>query len=259
MEVALFLSVSGLLFIGIAAGVQNSVWQQRVNDSVQSFAEFLKTVYSQVSNPQGAGTTGGRSDKAIYGKLISFGQGYQLSGEAVQSGEQEVFVYDVVGDAESNGTGDTISLLGSLDPKVVVSKNEAGTVTMSFAGMAESYIPRWTAVIQNTGNDLYEGSILIVRNPRSGTVNTFVSPTVLNINQAVAEKNVGVAESILKANLGGFSQSEVNFCINPYGDNVQDENRKNVRLLSGAHNASGVVIVGDGKNESGKYDNQCKE
>lgn len=250
MEVALFLSVSGLLFIGIAAGVQNSVWQQRVNDSVQSFAEFLKTVYSQVSNPQGAGTTGGRSDKAIYGKLISFGQGYRLNGDPVPSGEQEIFVYDVIGNAKSTGTGGTLDLLKGLDPNVVV--DDSGTI--KFAGMAESYTPRWFMAIQSTNKliaKFYSGTILIVRNPRSGTVNTFMSNNVLQINEYVKENsNTG---SLIRNALNNFEADKiVNFCINPDGNVVSSGmNRRNVRLLAGAHNASGVVVVGD-------EDNACK-
>ena len=50
VEVSLFLAVTGLLFIGIVAGVQGSMSQQRYNDSVQSFAEFLRSAYSQVMN-----------------------------------------------------------------------------------------------------------------------------------------------------------------------------------------------------------------
>ena len=45
IEVALFLAITGMLFIGIAAGVQNSIYQQKINDSVQGFAEFLRSVY----------------------------------------------------------------------------------------------------------------------------------------------------------------------------------------------------------------------
>ena len=78
IEVALFLAVTGLLFAGVMVGVQNSIWQQRYNDTVQNFANFLRNVYSEVSNPQSSGN--GRSEElAIYGKLISFGEINKLS------------------------------------------------------------------------------------------------------------------------------------------------------------------------------------
>ena len=76
IEISFFLALTGALFVGIVAGTQNSLWQQKYNDSVQSFTNFLRDAYAQVANPQGIGD--GRSDRAIYGKLIVFGQEYDL-------------------------------------------------------------------------------------------------------------------------------------------------------------------------------------
>ena len=72
VEVSLFLAITAAIFVGIAVGTQNSIFQQRYNDAVQSFAEFLRTVYSQVTNVQNE--SAGRSDKAIYGKLVKFNE-----------------------------------------------------------------------------------------------------------------------------------------------------------------------------------------
>ena len=69
IEVAFFIAITGLLFVGIIAGTQSSIWQQKYNDSVQSYADFLRSVYAEVSSIQGI--SDGRSDKAIYGKMIS--------------------------------------------------------------------------------------------------------------------------------------------------------------------------------------------
>ena len=68
IEVSLFIAITGLLFVTIIVGTQNSIWQQKYNDSTQNFANFLKNIYAEVSNTQGV--HGGMSDKAIYGKLI---------------------------------------------------------------------------------------------------------------------------------------------------------------------------------------------
>lgn len=65
VEIVLFLAITSLLFVGIIAGTNNSIFQQRYNDSVQNFAEFLRRIYSEVANPQSVGD--GRSDSAIYG------------------------------------------------------------------------------------------------------------------------------------------------------------------------------------------------
>ena len=46
VEISLFLAITGFIFIGIVLGIQNSLFQQKYNDSTQGFAEFLRTVYS---------------------------------------------------------------------------------------------------------------------------------------------------------------------------------------------------------------------
>ena len=91
IEISIFLAVTGLLFAMVTIGVQNSIYQQRYNDTVQSFADFLRNIYSGVENVQSLGD--GRHDVAIYGKMVSFGQTMDLEGNAVESG-QPIFVYD---------------------------------------------------------------------------------------------------------------------------------------------------------------------
>ena len=39
IEIVLFLAITGLLFVGIIVGTNNSIGQQRFTDSVQNFAE----------------------------------------------------------------------------------------------------------------------------------------------------------------------------------------------------------------------------
>ena len=46
IEVALFLVVTGALFAAVTIGVQNSIYQQRQNDAVQNFAEFIRSAYA---------------------------------------------------------------------------------------------------------------------------------------------------------------------------------------------------------------------
>ena len=70
VEVSLFLAITAAVFVGVAVGTQNSIFQQRYNDAVQNFAEFLRSMYSQVTNVQSEGH--GRSEYAIYGKLVNF-------------------------------------------------------------------------------------------------------------------------------------------------------------------------------------------
>ena len=142
IEVSLFLAITGLLFIGITVGVQNSIYQQRYNDTVQNFMEFLRGVYSEVTNVQSS--TNGNSNKAFYGKLISFGEKYDLDGN---SNKEKIFVYDVIGDADGSLSSGSISS----------SLNDVGATLDTGTGRAYSYLPRWSSTIEDKSGKIYEG------------------------------------------------------------------------------------------------------
>ena len=251
IEIALFLAVTGALFAGIMIGTQNSIWQQRYNDTVQNFANFLRNVYSEVSNPQSLGE--GRSDQAIYGKLISFGQTYGLDGNELSDDEQKIFVYDVVGDAVGTGTGSVVETLGNLKANVIIEeKDDSGKIiNVVPAGIVESYSPLWSSVVEATpgdGDGLYKGSIIIVRHPRSGMINTLTSKDVIEVNKEIAEANSsGIYNNIgtmLTSKLStSFGLAEVNFCVNPYGIGESGNLERDIRIIKNARNASGVEIV----------------
>ena len=126
IEVTLVLAITGMLFVGIIAGSGLNIARQRYNDSVQNFAEFLRTVYSEVSyvqnprddivNPNGyycsAGhklisgdptkdteekkpSAIGRTECAIYGKLIVLGK--QLEGDKGGQAGNVVHTFDIIG------------------------------------------------------------------------------------------------------------------------------------------------------------------
>lgn len=269
IEVALFLAISGLLFVGIIAGTQNSIWNQRFHDSVQSYAEFLRSIYSQVSNPQSVGD--GRADRAIYGKLVVFGESVGLDGEPANDGDiQEIFVYDVIGDiaGTSSGTGTVKKMLRELGANVVVATkyNDLGKVIeVGPAGIVENYSPRWAASVEGVeevdGHWDFRGSLLVVRHPRSGTINTLVSDKVIEVNETILDFNTGGGadsahkvwsllsdelgreENGVEKDPGSFEVKAVNFCVNPYGLGNPVELRREVRLVSNARNASGVEII----------------
>ncbi len=220
VEVALFLAVTGVLFVGIAVGVQNSIYQQRFNDSVQNYVEFLRTIYSGVSNVEN-NYGAGNSNKAIYGKLVQFG--------ATEEGKNLISVYTVIGDIEEtddeNKNDSVIERLEKLGASVVDEESK-------YAGIVEEYSPRWSAQIQKPDGNVFTGSLLIARNPESGTIYTFLS------NTEVDEKN-------LAEQLGNFNNnSDADFCIIPEG--VNDLNaRRNVRIVKNARNSSGIEVISD--------------
>ena len=262
IEVMLFLVLTGALFVAVAVGTQNSIFQQRYNDSIQNFVEFLRGIYSQVSNVENLG--GGRSEKAIYGKLITFGEARDLAEKQI-TGKTAIFTYNVIGDVGDVGTGDVLTALDSLNANVLtINVEESDFFT---TGMASSYVPRWGSKIESTSAHTdFKGSILIVRHPRSGTIFTYYSPQVIPVNQTKYTKNQSIrtaaddvekknaqeaAANPLKSKLSTFVIDDIDFCLNPYGDD-EARSRSNIRLVKKARNASGIVLPAvDGE------DNRC--
>ena len=240
IEVSLFLAITGLIFLGVAVGVSNSISQQRNNDAVQSFAEFSRKAYSDVVNVQN-NESKGNTEKAIYGKLVTFGEKKNLSGG--DNNNHEIFLYNVIGNIDDDVTGsNTLDLLKKL--KINVFDDDDKMV-----GLAEGYISKWGSEIQaqSSMTNSYVGALLIVRHPNTGSVFTFV------LNNDTVEVNMARQDSrkipnLLQSKLGGsgdkprFEIQQADYCINPNG-NADYDRRFDVRVLKDARNSSGVVIV----------------
>lgn len=259
VEVGLFLAVTGMLFVGIVMGVQGSMFQQRYNDSVQSFADFLRSIYSQTSNiesQQAAG--GGRTGKAIYGKLVTFGEELNLEGQS--NNDKAIFIYTIVGEADGDiKSGDVLNSLYSVNANVFIDKGDSH---YGFAGIVDQYIPRWSAGIQTTEASPYEdfkGALLIIRHPRSGTVFTYVlEGNTIEINSMKSE--MSMPQPLSKEELEGkglnFKIEDVDFCVNPEPEKASSV-RRDVRIIAGARNSSGVELVGQDDDTEG-VGNRCK-
>ena len=250
IEVALFLVITGALFVSVTIGVQNSITQQRINDSVQNFAEFLRTVYSGVLNVENLPGRG-NSEKAIYGKLVTFGE--QVS--ETDSDKNNIFVYTVVGQADSGVSGSILTLLNNLQINVIEKDGDE----IKPYGIVESYKPRWSSTIEvpcngsNCSFTPYIGALLVVRHPSSGTVYTFVmSGQTIQVNNYINS----IGSTIEGTSIGNLFQNgdinylssdyfkiqDVDFCVNPFGEE-NTMNRRDVRIIAGARNASGIELV----------------
>ena len=251
IEVALFLVITGALFVGVTVGVQNSIYQQRYTDTVQNFVEFLRGVYSGVYNVQN--TEGGKSEQAIYGKMITFGEEYNLAGEKnTEEGQKPIYVYNVIGEInEKNTSGNAIKILKELKANIVIN-TESGP---RLVGVAESYMPRWSAEIQKprgeegNSNSPFTGTILIVRHPVSGIVYTYYSGGTIQANNII--RTAGTQDINPLSGIGAeddaefkFSEMQIDFCVNPYPEE-NNALRRDVRLVQGATNSSGIEIMPD--------------
>ena len=211
IEISLFLAITAVIFAGIVAGTQNSIYWQRYNDSVQSFAEFLRAEYSRVANVQNpTGNGASASNEIIYGRLINFADPSNIKS------------YSVIG-------GDTTEGLGNGTVKAQLMAVDAN---VDSRGLQESYAPKWGSRIQlDKTTSLFGGSILIVRSPETGTIYTYI-----NLNQA--------PQPGTSMNLNNYELTELQLCVNPDGDTSSGSRRK-VTITANAHNASGVVVDGE--------------
>ena len=242
IEVLLFLAVSAALLMGIIFNATSQIHQQRYEDAVQNFAEFLRTTYSEVSNPRGkdSGDGGGRSNYAMYGKLVTFGE---------TGADKRINVYDVVGDTESEELeGTPLQMLKTLHAEVIKKSNN----TTSLIGKSSDYYPNWDAKIETTSrnHDRYVGAILIVRAPISGTIYTYtLNGTTIEVQSALSSN----ASGVLNQALNTFGTSEANFCVAAEGFSVYNGKRYNIRIANTAHDSSGVEVV-----SLDAEDNHCK-
>ena len=221
IEISLFLVLTAALFVGVAVGTSNSIFQQRYNDSVQDFAEFLRTMYSKVMNVEGVGT--GMTEKAIYGRLVTFGEKCSLTGEPLRVnaqcgdgtiGERDrevvaVYAYDIIGQIGDLGSGSTLEKLKALNANVLIGSGDAFETDEYYkTGTVDSYNTRWSAKIEKEDGSGFTGSILIVRHPRSGTVYTYFAnePVEVNYtrwikNRAISGLNGDIQDLVSKINV----------------------------------------------------------
>lgn len=258
VEVSLFLAITAAIFVSIAVGTQNSIFQQRYNDAVQNFAEFLRSIYSQVTNVQSEGD--GRSGYAIYGKLVNF--------EKDDNGNNKITTYNIVGNVAEDdlGNDNVLERLKKLNADVVLNKGVGEDIKYEPVGFVENYRPRWASQIQTTGgwNDdkynVYTGALLIVRHPSSGTVYTYSSnEPIKNVDEYIRSLNSGLsAENQLLVNIENkeFSAAnDVDFCVNPNGAE-RSNLRRDIRIVAGARNATGVEIISDDESWIGEGANR---
>lgn len=274
IEISLFLGLSAILVVGIILSTRSSIEEQRYNDSVQDFTNFLRNLYSKASNIEIERRTNdqniqedGRSDKAVYGKLITFGEKYNLDGQA--NTRNEIFIYDVVGGADGNigNGGDILSALKNLNAQVTTLKDVSGNATVyapTHYNVPQRYTVNWDASIEITDAETsFKGALLIVRSPMSGTIYTYTLSTANNnhtveVNEMVKNGDAGAIDPLAnELSSGSFTnEKNIDFCIRSEGLRLYNGLRRNVRINASAHNSASVELIP--LNEEGDKGNQCK-
>jgi type II secretory pathway pseudopilin PulG len=198
IEVILFIAISSFLIIGLVMGVSSTIARQRYVDSVQDFADVLRTQYYAVSNPTIPSWVGADMLDYVYPNAagvylspedrraacgfrdmigdtnprpVSAGQSRcELYGRLITFGEDindfgQVKIYLVVG-KNSNGIDDR-TLYGSLSEANLFVPN---------ASLADPYTMQYGASAEVTAanRDGLRAAILIVRPPNTGTIRTLI-------------------------------------------------------------------------------------
>lgn len=266
IEILLFLAIAGALVAGVIASTVAPISRQRYNTGVDLFADFLEGIYSSVTSVQNV-YGAGRSDIVVYGKLVTYGEPNDI-----EDGAGSLFhVYDIVGDNYDSSRfsfSDTLSaikeLKGCIYAPVVLSEGSsnfcgAADTTTSIRFANESTF-RSTLSVENgyNGHIPASGAFMVVRSPISGAISTY---TTIGYDKT--------AENFWRAD-GGFSTptqaltsttmntrkyltnlidtrmnhiEDINFCLYSEDMRYATGSRKNVRIVAGASNSSGVEVV----------------
>ena len=192
VEVMLVLAIAGLMMVGLIAGSFSTIARQRYNDSVRGYAEFLRSVYNEVINPESLGNAqgignlvvGNSSSQAILGKILVFG---------IDDDYSTVYTATILGNSNINRASGLTFLEEITDTSL------DGTNTALFCGDPDgdprptsvaSYHLLWEAHLREANNEVldthfsdpFAGTMIIARTPTSATVHTvFSKDTVIDI------------------------------------------------------------------------------
>mgnify|MGYP004417319952 CR=1 FL=1 len=205
IEVMLFLSISGVLFIGLMIGVSTNINQQRYRDSVTSLAGLLQQQYSEVSNTRNDRDKGWRCEASETIQNVENGQARGTTdcvilGRYIRTieGAAKIETGDVIGAEPTTATvsGSDIAALSLYAPKV-----------SSFGQSA--YLPEWDALLRDEDGRPSDFTILVLRSPESGLIRVFAAsgsiPSQLTdmLTAEAARRKVAICVEPNGWNIGG--------------------------------------------------------
>lgn len=277
LEVTLVLALTGLLLIGLLGGTATAIKAQRYNDSVRSFAEYLRTAYSEVINPEslGSGNSSNQADVegggnfAIYGKVLVFGYNYG-AGTSNESANRSVYSATLIGDANvpSITVRGFINELAEVHAELFCGKRIDDVERSSTLA---HYEPTWQADLMEVNDpthnpplsveDRFHGTVIIARSPSSGAIHTIFTEQTYDLRDGCKSLSDSYAGQNFKNDLAAFSQNpataSVKFVTEPVGfciksDNVSADNYREVRIAEDGRNTSAISILNTDEEEQGR-------
>lgn len=233
IETMLFLSITGLLAVGILIGTGTSINLQRYRDSVTSLQSILQQQYSEVANVSndnngtylcngsgvsvalGSAVPRGQSNCVVLGRYITTTSSTQLSIKSIV-GFQTI----------TNPVSDDVAALGQYKLAVLPIDSETYEVEWGSSFVKPS--------LPLPGGDM-NFSILILRSPLSGVIRTFIDSS-----KVVAVTNFAPATPFVDQSHLGRSAK---ICVNSNG--LFTGTRMAVLVNANATSANDIEMLGD--------------
>lgn len=259
IEVMLVLAVTGLLLIGVLGRTYSSIATQRYNDSVRSFAEFLRQNYAEVISPETLGF-GNSDNEAIYGKVLVFGLDHEGENDIKSGQTTPVYTATMIGDVHvPNNSASFVSELKTVHARLFCGKKESANGTLE--STVTTYTPLWEAHLRETVSEKngnldssgmtkpFSGTVIIARLPSTGLVHTAYSEELFNLRDDCTEDNNAASVKFADAIQGELtvagdatqyvkfdSTEDIGFCIESDNSNVVRE----VRIKADGRNTSAI-------------------
>lgn len=187
IETVLFLSVTGLLVMGVLIGTGASLNRQRYQDSVESFKDLLQTQYAELGSVKNFRTNTWSCDASAQpvagGSVIRGQSDCLLVGRYLRIERGDITVYSVLARQTGTAGGNDIT---KLDTNYRYNVNTTTTTSQSMEWGTQIAWPSSGSGSQTPTNPRSIG-ILFIRSPDSGNIYTFTSndvPAKTAINHA---------------------------------------------------------------------------
>ena len=243
IEVMLSVAISALMLIGVISGVYISINQQRYNDALRDFAEYVRTVYSEVISPQSFGL-GNSPDKAVLGKVLVFG---------LENDPSIVYSATLVGNANYPATGSAAEgFIDSLTNNNSIISLVCGDSSSNQGSTKDEYTTLWqTHLMQakdtppgSNPEKIFKGTMIIARSLTSATIHTaFLNDVTYDLKNKCQPDNHQIGNSFgqsLKDQKANYdTEHDVGICVKMDGNSVSRE----VRIAADGRNTSAIKIM----------------
>ena len=287
VEVALFLALSSLLMIGIIAGANISISNQRYNDAVNNFADLIRGTYADVlnvsseKNPEVSTDKAGRTKTAVYGKLISIGECVDFT-RSCDSGtsnvDDTIYIYDIVGWAVNSSFAKgnrAIEMLynplekNGVDANIIDRSDcSAGSSSCEKFYRMNTYKLPWDARVEDKDRSRFRAAIFIVRSPSTGSVRTYTHlygsndkgfHLLLNTNYANNDNSTDGFSNYMRLvghQNNNYGENGLTMCIDS-DDNTSKRSggtsRRGLKITDHASSSSAVMLT-----EMDLYTDSCQ-